>query len=536
MQDDLCKSRKGNDGSVIPSRHWENKGVTKRKQVRPIADFCRYQSLRPDNTDYNKSLWVYFTIRTGNEFIRMTPNCLTFYITPKVDVKETVDVANLDLKINDPFKVVSKTLSKKLNRCVYLNPLAGGPATFINEIQINLDGQLVQTNTGGHFSCTNTLNKLFCPRNVRRDALGHNHILHNELDTKSIQEWYNHGQIDLQSFIKNPDYEYTLMELNAKGADEDNPRICPVSGDIDGVLFLCKPKNLGLNSILGCDSGLNQHPILPPNTELHIRIRLNDPLQYRMIDSRMQHAMFFSDAANGTSSPPTADKFLKGKFVDIEINDITLDIEKVRPNKEKLQKSMAQGSIDFTFDQYLFRAVSLDANATTTNSKFDLPPDIGLVYVFFCRSNQLIFDVEGNRGSDLTRFAFPKTMRHVEFILDGIKILFTNGLTINRANAASQCDSVLWHKYLLHRKLTDDSFSSFFPKQLDHVTGNVGFKHAFPIDLTPYSKSKPCLLEINCSHSPKSPADFYCVLFMPQSVNIHKPSRDSIWHTSATVG
>ena len=155
MQDDLCKSRKGNDGSVIPSRHWENKGVTKRKQVRPIADFCRYQSLRPDNTDYNKSLWVYFTIRTGNEFIRMTPNCLTFYITPKIDVKEAVDVTNLDLKINDPFKVVTKTLSKKLNRCVYLNPLAGGPATFMNEIQINLDGQLVQTNTGGHFSCTN---------------------------------------------------------------------------------------------------------------------------------------------------------------------------------------------------------------------------------------------------------------------------------------------------------------------------------------------------------------------------------------------
>ena len=48
-------------------------------------------------------------------------------------------------------------------RSFFFNPLAGGPSSLISEIEIILDGQRVQINTGGYFSATNTLNKLFCP-------------------------------------------------------------------------------------------------------------------------------------------------------------------------------------------------------------------------------------------------------------------------------------------------------------------------------------------------------------------------------------
>ena len=78
-----------------------------------------------------------------------------------------------------------------MQRAAYFNPLAGGPATLIAEAEIVMDGQRVQINTGGHFSTTNTLNKLFCPRAVREEALGHDLILHNELDTKTYYDWYD---------------------------------------------------------------------------------------------------------------------------------------------------------------------------------------------------------------------------------------------------------------------------------------------------------------------------------------------------------
>ena len=555
MQDDLCKSK----GSVIESRHFENKGSNqKRKAVRPLADFCRYQLIRPDNSDWNNSKWIFFTIRTGNEFIRMVPNCLTFHLAPQIDDTETLPAVPtyhpLDPLGKDQTGTGSTAVIHGFNRAVYFNPLAGGPATLLSEVEIILDGQRVQINTGGYFSATNTLNKLFCPEHIRRQSLGHEHILHNEFDVGSVFDFYGYGDQTSKLVCKTSAYEYALMELNAKGGStsDANPRLCPVSGDLDGMLFLSRPKNLGLNSIEECDAGKNQHPLIPPHTEVQIKMRLNDPIEARVIDTKMSQKTFFSDdpislATAGTEgtggnagtagtagNPPTKDKFLRGKFCKLHIQDITIGIEKVRAKKEKIQRNMAQGSITFHIDQYLFRARSLQPTTATTNTEFDLPPNIQLCYVFFCRSNQLIFDSLGNRGSDLTRFCLPPKLEHIEFRLDGNRFLFANGLSISREDASSQPDAKQFHDYLRHRNLTDDSFNTFFPK--GQKTKKIGFKHVFPIDFTNFAMESPSKLEICCKYDPHSPEDYYCVLFMPQSVEIHKPSRDSIWQTSATVG
>ena len=554
MQTDLCKSRKTSKDSYAQSRHFENNGVTKRKEVKPHTLYCRYYYQRPDNTDYNSSKWVYFTIRTGNEFLRLTPNCITFYTTIKVDPNYTGDGSNAvgALEGQNPFKqdISAEGLAKGLQRAAYFNPLAGGPATLIAEAEIVMDGQRVQINTGGHFSTTNTLNKLFCPRAVREEALGHDLILHNELDTKTYYDWYDlnvqgtgAGFDDLKKctkalkfVLKNPKFEDVLMEVNGVGRNNNNPRICPLSGDLDGILFLSKPKNLSLNSNEACDHSLNQHPILPPNCELQIRLRLNDPLQFRMIDTKMDDQIFFAETGNDGTNPPANDKFGKGKWISLEINDITLNMEKVRPSKEKLQRSMAQGSITYVIDQYIFRAREIGPSATTSTSAFNVPENVKLCYVFLCRNTQLQFDAEGHRSSDMTRFSFPPSLRSIEIKRDGERIQHTNNLHISRQDAASQPDAVSLHQMYLHRKLTDESFKTFFPKLRDFQHGNISYKNVILVDLLPYETSKPCIIEINCTYSPKSPNNYYCVMFMPQSVTIHKPSRDSIWQSSATVG
>ena len=49
-----------------------------------------------------------------------------------------------------------------------------------------------------------------------------------------------------------------------------------------------------------------------PNCELQIRLRLNDPLQFRMIDTKMDDQMFFAETGNTGTNPPANDKFGKG--------------------------------------------------------------------------------------------------------------------------------------------------------------------------------------------------------------------------------
>ena len=482
----------------------------------------------------------------------MTPNCLTFYVTIKVDPEYEGDgsAAVGQFTAQDPFKkkIGDGGLAEGLQRSAYFNPLSGGPAALIAEAEIVMDGQRVQINTGGHFSATNTLNKLFCPAAVRKEALGHDLILHNELDTKTFFDWYdlnitgaNNADLrksaDILKFIyKNPKFEEVLMEVNSAGNAANTNRICPLSGDLDGMLFLSKPKNLTLNSIEACDHSLNQHPILPPNCELQIRLRLNDPITFRMIDTKINDETYFAETTNTATLPPVGDKFGKGKWINLEINDITLNMEKVRPEKEKLQRSMATGSITYVIDQYVFRAREIGPLATTSTSPFNVPENVKLAYVFLCRNTQLQFDSQGHRSSDLTRFCFPPSLRTIEIKRDGQRIQHTNNLHISRQKAASLPDAVALHQMYLHRKLTDESFHTFFPKLRDFLTGNVSYKNVVVVDLTPYDTSKPCLIEVNCSYSPSSPANYYCVMFMPQSVTIYKPSRDSIWQSSATVG
>ena len=532
MQDDLCKK-----GSYIESRHFENKGVTKRKHVKPETDYDRYQSIHPDTTDWAQTGWLTFTIRTGNEFVRMVPNCITFFLTPEICLLDPVPDP-ITYTPTSPFEGVTTTVGGVTTvtgnkRSFFFNPLAGAPATLINEIEIILDGQRVQINTGGYFSATNTINKLFCPSYIRNQVLSHNHVLHNENNRKTYFQFYGHGD---KGIFKNQDYEYALNELNSKSTKPGGKRICQVSGDIDGMLYLSRPKNLTLNSITECDQGKNQHPILPPHTELVIKMRLNDPLTYRCIDTQMSDDVFFSDAVNISTGdspmPPSKDRFLKGSLFKLSIHDVTLNIERVRWKKEKIQRRMGTGAIDITFDEYLFRSKSLPGNASTTNSAIDIPPNISLIYVMFVRSNQLLFDNEGNRGSDLTRFVLPEKIMNIEFKLDQERILFSNNLQISRNDAHSQKSARLFYDYLVHRNMTNESFETFFP----NGDNNISYKHVFPIDLTNDVKDKPTLFEVNVTWNPRSPSDYYCLCFIPRSVNVHKPSRDSIWTSTATVG
>ena len=106
-------------------------------------------------------------------------------------------------------------------------------------------------------------------------------------------------------------------------------------------------------------------------------------------------------------------------------------MEKVRPEKEKLQRSMATGSITYVIDQYVYRAREIGPLATTSTSPFNVPENVKLAYVFLCRNTQLQFDSQGHRSSDLTRFCFPPSLRTIEIKRDGQRIQHTNNLHIS---------------------------------------------------------------------------------------------------------
>ena len=72
---------------------------------------------------------------------------------------------------------------------------------------------------------------------------------------------------------------------------------------------MSRPKNQTIEQIYDCEtSGLNQLPLIPPHTEITLRLKLNDPIHLRCIDSFCPSLKFFGhDAA---TAPKDNEKFL----------------------------------------------------------------------------------------------------------------------------------------------------------------------------------------------------------------------------------
>ena len=543
---DVC--RDGGNATAV-SYHLENQGTDKRRKIAPKAMSVDLQKIYPENKDYKSSRIITFYHNTGDRAVRFTDDCFTINLT--AEVKNTLygDASANERDKNrkwdgmTPFEKIFKTTKKPsvsadgnsveiievnvadgLPRAYFFNPITGGAVNLVSEVEILLDGQVVQVDRGGFLSITNTLNRLFVPSTRRTEIVGHPYILHNEEDKKMLG---NATDDETKFLYKSPSYEYALNSLNAVGK-KTGKKAVQLKSDLDGIFLLSRPKNLGLEAISKCHSGYNQHPLIPPNTEICIRMRLNDPLHLRLIDSGIDDADFFNTKDNDDK----IDDENKFKFADVnfEIHDISLTLQKIRWDNEKIQKQLRGGSVTYNFDQYVYRAHALPSNQTLTITKEKIPAHTELIYIAFMKSNQLFRDGSMQRSSDGSRFAFPPKLTNIVFRLDGNVILFENGLSITRNNMHSDSDADLFYKYLVNRNLTTDSFESFFPK-----SPNIGYKNAIPLDLTTFDTNKPTDLSLECRFATGSPSDYYIVMFMPQSVTISRSSPNGIWETTATI-
>ena len=389
-----------------------------------------------------------------------------------------------------------------------------------------------QSSREGFISITQTLNRLFIPAEKRRHINGHPHILHNDLDIvghKTNDTAPRGGQIPLpigpnQKWYT-PAYHYALDTINATKQGDDR-RAVILQSDLDGVFPMSRPKNLTIEQIYDCEtSGLNQLPLIPPHTEITLRLKLNDPIHLRCIDSFCPSIKYF-----GPTNPTGNEIFPSEQDVKFQILEMHLLVEKIKWRDERIQRQLSSGGASYHFDQYIFRSKALVEKQTNPNYLEHIPAFTQLVYFCFLRNNQLYKDASKLRSSDGTRFSFPANLTHITFRLNGRVILFENGLNMNRNNARSQEDTGLFYQYMRSRGWTDDEKETFYP-----VNGPFGYKQCFPLDLSPYALSEPGIITVDTTWTGGVPADMYACLFIPQSVHIAKDAGSKIWKSTATI-
>lgn len=523
---DLCTA------SSILSPHLENAGTKVRKPLRPVAELLDIQRIEPETTGYLKSKVITFVIQTGSYAVRFLDNPLQFTLLPKVPNDAFTTAEDEDVQKNKPKNGCTPFAAKDDNqswgtRAPYFNPLCGAPAALICETEGYLDNQLVQASRDSFLSLYTTLNHLFLPADKRQEVLGHPYILHSSKTTKPLRTFAD--EAGATSKIYDPSYEYALNSSNAENKYDDTSAVI-LRGSLAGIFPFSRPKNLTLNQILRCDPGLNQMPLIPPHVEFSFRMRLADPLHLRCIDNGESTAAFFSSSTNPTGTGATGEAYPIDSY-ELEIKNISLYIQKIKWAEDKIHRQLSTGSISWNFEEYMYRATALPHNVVNTTTKDFLPANTQMVTMFICKSNQLYKDGTKMRSSDLTRFALPENLTKINIRLNNHTILFENGLKISREKCHQQEDAALFYSYLRDRQLTTDSFDSFYPNSSD-----IGYKQAFPLDLSQYVLNQPSQLSINCEWAGGCPADLYLVLVIPHAVCISRDSPQSaIWKSTAQI-
>ena len=328
---------------------------------------------------------------------------------------------------------------------------------------------------------------------------------------------------------KSPSYEFALNCFNAVKKD-DKAQPVTLQGNLMGIFPLTPPKCYTLEQIGACPSGRNAPALIPPQVDITIRMRLADPLFLRAIDNYQDDDNFFSNVA------PTDDtkKFRWDtgyKDFNYDIKAISFLAQRIKFDDEKIMKQLTMGSLDYYYDQYIYRTTSLGRGQVISNVKDTIPPGTRLFYLLVVKSNQLYRDANGVRSSDASRFPIATNLEKILIRVNGRVVLFESGLTLSRERAHSQEDAAIFYQYLRDRNLTTDSFESFFPKN-----GACGYKNVFPIDLFPYVYDEPANVHIELTWDANGcPDDHYAALFMPQEVNISRDSPNSIWKSTASL-
>ena len=202
-------------GSII-SYHLENAGTKRRRKNRPKAEVVDICKIVPETADFKNSKIITWHIQTGSYALRFLDNCLQVTMIPQYKNQKYTgtDAATAEAKRlwngSTPFgpDITGEDNDK---RVAFFNPLTGGPAPLVDEVEIYLNNQLVQTNRSGFISLTNTLNHLFLPADRREEILGHNYIMSGENDREKITD----ASKAFNKLPKSFAYEYALNCFDA---------------------------------------------------------------------------------------------------------------------------------------------------------------------------------------------------------------------------------------------------------------------------------------------------------------------------------
>lgn len=316
-------------------------GTKKRKRPSGDAEEGMFLTISPRPfTSFKEGNVVEFNYKTGNQPIRF--------------VDEPIQIAYTVKK-----KVGNDLNAVKNEDRLFFDPTVGMAASVIQGVDIYMRGQLIYSERRGIFGMYNSANTKCCKR----------------------EYWEKEHPDRLKARIANSD-EDSLKFIKC----DVTPLIICCSG-LDGVPLLGRPKCFLSHFREGGKIWQNKSVIVPPKTELTIKLQLVENFTVKLYKKGIVFANYFLNekpvkgAAEDQATFATREAAFEATFipksVTVTISDINLLAERMSLKNYKMEEGQV---FSFYHDAPQFQHSQIQSNSSTVQLVHDIPKSVPVAF------------------------------------------------------------------------------------------------------------------------------------------------------------
>lgn len=299
-----------------------------------------------------------------------------------------------------------------------------GPSCFIKEVDVSVNSVTI-CEGNRHSNLYQALNRRFSKKSDRRKA-GTTHVYNTSAEVTSMG-----GKL-----IGN-------MTGSAGGL--------LMLGGFDGVPYLGPPRSLTAQAIYPQSRYSNFPDLIPPETEVHIRMTLHDNPTLRLARVGRVVSAYYKDKKPTTGNDKTSFEAEEvPTTVRISLVSIHLCAQQATfGESSSLYKMLFERkNLEFFYDKPYFSIYSIPDGLQFHTSVHALPPTADVALVCFMPGFVLFGDDAHKRPSDVTCAVLPKNLVRVNVLVNDQAQGFPGGIGIKTANPANCEEYALYYNWL----------------------------------------------------------------------------------------
>lgn len=379
-----------------------------------------------------------------------------------------------------------------------------GAASFIAGVDVSFNNTMIASIQNPGFNFYQVLNRM-----------------HASNDEKERLGTLDRPHTNLQNNKKNMASRIKKLQC---GAAQGGHKLI-ITGNCDGIPFVSDAQCLAANTLASSGTALTAS-IVPPGTEVAIRVRLHPRLTERFVRAEFVPSNFFLTEKPKNTEVALSAAFAKEELptgLEVELEDAWVQMEQVRHVNRSVSRELQIQPLTFHYDEPVFSIVSVGSGLQYFSSTHYIPKHTAICFIAFPMSFQVFGDSVAKRPGMANVFSCPKNLCGLRFLLDDQPIEIPQGLNWDPNKSFESSDIAIYKDYLKQQGL-----STLGLLDTDYA-GETTFDFCFSLNMSEYDLKTAGKLGIEMRYGSNLSTEGRVCMVISVVQSAVKKNKDGMW-------